>query len=253
MIYAEALVSDQVLIAKGECGGYPSNKDGSGDDLRHSVQALALLRANKNINSEATPVFFAVNTFKLSPLPCLGRPSVFTKYSPLFRSVVVELFNRCSIMYWAGMIVNFGTCERLIQIWRDQIRALAAMVNLRYLELNARGMLVAVTSSTTLGHLIWGLKPQVLASVPSGVRQKKGGRGSGVWLTMFVNDSYMQDVCEVAESFKSTGTQALFSVDSMHAVGEGWRELGINLRADGTLHPSEISSDFTSSRSCYHG
>jgi len=84
MIYAEALVSDQILIAKGECGGYLNNQYNSAVDFQHSDPNLGLLRVNKAVNSEATPVFFAVNTFKLSPQPGLGRPSIFTKHASLF-------------------------------------------------------------------------------------------------------------------------------------------------------------------------
>jgi len=116
MIYAEAMISDQVLIARGECGGYPNNKNRNDyeADFRHSGPTLALLRVNKTTNSETTPVFLAVNTFKLSPLPSLGRSSVFTKHGSLFRNVAVELYSPNNDKYWAGEVLDHGTYEKLI-------------------------------------------------------------------------------------------------------------------------------------------
>lgn len=111
MIYAEALVSNQVLIVKGECGGYPNNKYGSDDNFQYFDPTLALLQVSKTINSEATPIFFGINTSKLSPLPGLGRPSVFTKYAPLFRSVVVELFNKYYDKCWWGEVFDLSIHE----------------------------------------------------------------------------------------------------------------------------------------------
>lgn len=255
MIYAEALISDRVLIAKGECGGYPNNTYGSEDDFRHSDPTLALLRANKTINSEAIPVFFAVNTFKLSPVPGLGRHSVFTNYASLFRNVVVELFNHYCVKYREGEILDTGTSEDLIQIWRDQIRLLAAMTNLRFLELNIHSMLVeALTGNATLKELFGGLKPQLLASVPSGVRQKKGVRGCGVWLTMSMFDSYSIHMRDIGITWLEVEMDGICSED-MHRVGEGWRELGINFqpeRCQRCFHHLE-SSDSANSSPCYYG
>jgi len=253
MIYVEALVSDQVLVAKDECGGYPNNQYGSDDDFQHSDPTSALLQVNTTINSEAAAIFFGTNTFKLSPQPGLGRPSIFTRYATLFRSVVLELFNQYSVKYWAGEVLDFGTYEDLIQIWRDQIRALAAVANLRFLELNIRGVLVQADSvSATLGDIIWGLKPQLLANVPCSVRQKKGDRGSGVCLTISVDDSYMQHVYEINEFLRRLGTKG-FDSEDMHKVGECWRELGINFQPDDALYPLESFSGVANLRSCYYG
>lgn len=127
------------------------------------------------------------------------------------------------------------------------------MVNIRSLELNVRSMLVeAFSGNTTLGILIWELKPQPLASVPSNVRQKKGFRGRGVWLTVFIDDSYSKHMHDTDKTWMETRMGGTCTKD-MHKIGEGWRELGINFRPEDSLYPPEFSSDSANSRSCCYG
>jgi len=96
--------------------------------------------------------------------------------------------------------------------------------------------------NTTLGILIWELKPQLLASVPSNVRQKKGFRGRGVWLTVFIDDSYSKHMHDTDKTWMETRMGGTCTKD-MHKIGEGWRELGINFRPEDSLYPPEFSSD----------
>lgn len=253
MIYAEALVSDQVLVAKDVRRGYPNDKDGSGDDFRHAIPALALLRADKRINGEATPVFFAINTFKLTPWPGLGRFSVFTKYAPLLRRVVVELVNQHSVGYWTGVARGPSTHRTLVHIWGNQIRALASMANLQFLEVNVHSMRAEVVrGNATWNQLILELKPQLIASVPSSVRHKKGVRGCGIWLSVSVDNSYLDVLDRVMKTFMETKAVRTLS-DNMHKIGEGWRQIGVNFELEGPYHPPTRSSGCTDSGPCYYG
>lgn len=144
MVYVHALVNnDLVLVATDERGRYTNRYStiNSNVNFRYPVPNLALLRANKIINSEATPVFFSLNTFKLSPLLGPRRPWVFTKYAPLFRSVVVELSDYCG-KNWVDNNLDLSRQRLLIEVWREQIQMLATMTNLRFLELNISNLLV---------------------------------------------------------------------------------------------------------------
>jgi len=126
------------------------------------------------------------------------------------------------------------------------------MVNLRFLELNIRSMLVAAfTGNTTLEELSSKLKSQLLSSVPSGVLQKKGVRGCGVWLTVSVNDSYL-DHLNYMTKFSIMIMLENPCSDNMHKIGEGWREVGINLQLQDSVHPPE-PSDSANSHLCYYG
>ena len=226
MVNAEVLVSNHVLIAKGDCDGYSDIQNDSGDDFANSGPNLALLRVKKTVNSEATPVFFAVNTFKLSHLFGLERPSVFTKHAPRFRSVVVELFSESYDKFWAGDAFN----PILVLLWCDQIRALASMVNLRALELNVRSMwLKAFLGHAALQELILEFKLQLLASGPSSLRQKDGVRDCGVWFAVSVDDSYLDRLDYITKTSMKIMMDGTFS-EEMHKIGEGWREeLGVSL------------------------
>ena len=75
MIYAKALISNGFLVAERE------QLANSSSVLKPHYSPLtpvstALLQVNKAVNTEATEVFYAVNTFKLSSYAILGRPSI---------------------------------------------------------------------------------------------------------------------------------------------------------------------------------
>lgn len=256
MIYAEAMVSDQVLIAKGECGGYPNNKYGSGDDFRHSDSTLALLRVNKTINSEAIPVFFGINTFELSPQQGLGKFSVFTKHAALFRNVAVEFDTEHCYKYRADEAFDLAMHKHVIYTWCDQIRGLASLFNLRFLELNVRNLVAeAYSGKTTMGELIMELKPQLLASVPAGVRQKRGVRSRRVWVTISAKNSYLEQIDIFEKTWMEISLQSICSgaSDEILEIGEGWRELGINFQPRGSLHPPPRSGSCTQWSPSYYG
>jgi len=256
MIYVEALVSDQVLIAKGECGGYANTNYGSGDDFRRSDPTLALLRASKQIHNEAIPVFFAVNTFKLSPQRGLGKFSVFTKHAALFRNVAVEFDTEHCYKYRADKAFDLAMHKHVIYTWRDQIRGLASLFNLRFLELNVRNLVAeAYSGKTTFGELIMELKPQLLASVPFGVRQKRGVRSRGVWVTISAKGSYFEQLDIFEKTWMEMSLQSICSGDSekIHEIGEGWRELGINFQPRGSLHPPPRSGSSIKWSPSYYG
>lgn len=64
MIYAYAVASDHILVAVSE---YPRNPR-----LEHD-SPLPWLEVSKKVGQQALGSFYAINTFKISPSPPLGR------------------------------------------------------------------------------------------------------------------------------------------------------------------------------------
>ena len=129
MIYTEALITDNVLIAKNEQIEYADFAFSQPRPL------MALLRVSRRVNTETTDIFYAVNIFKLSAYPTLGKPSIFTSHATLFRSVIVEFSHKQSEHYFPGGDSS-PTNYDLIYTWKKQIETLVPMANLKYLELD---------------------------------------------------------------------------------------------------------------------
>lgn len=260
IIYAQALSSNQILIAKSEVKGYLDNRkigsayqqevfwymyedsevsfDSAGDyegwyddyieaqsklhaiDFRYSHPALALLGVSKTINTEATAIFYGINTFRLSDPEVYGvSGSVLLKHAAALRNVVLQLSGTwgpdCVFPHVVPCFTEPGDLQRM---WDTQLDALKHMVNLRFLELDVRSLTISVTewSPIIFEVAVEAVKRFLLAAVSPMVRQKLGVRGQGIWIT---------------------NTKTWLQMYGLHKVGDAWKDLGINFEADGSKYP----------------
>ena len=91
IIYANAMGSDHVLVAKNE-------------EIRGSQSvtlSLPLLEVSKGVSTGATAIFYAVNTFTMSSYAVFSIPFVSTKNAALFRKVVSRFGDIYSWDLWS--------------------------------------------------------------------------------------------------------------------------------------------------------
>ena len=174
MIYAEGLIFNSFLVAEREQRRRPY-------DPPLTPASTALLQVNKTVNTEATTIFYALNTFKLSYDAAYGRPSIFTTHATRFRRVFLEfnyhsheehkiLAKKDILAGEAGSFPN--------SIWTHHIRALFPMINLQLLQqgvavfdeeipLEPRVTELEVTSMRYLAA--YRLEPELLANLPPSI------------------------------------------------------------------------------------
>lgn len=222
MIYVEALDSSHILYAiKEEI--YTSQSEAHTASI-----ATILLQVNKQINAEATPIFFGRNFFKMSFYPPLDKPSVFTSYPQRFRSIVLRLELYVLAVCFPRYGIYGSHSKKKTDIWRYQIRTLAPMVNLQFLQLDINDVTWAISheypgfqDETIENFAIKTLKPELFASIPQGVIRKQGSISRGIWVTGSTRDS--------------------FHPNKLHEFGEACRELGLNFMFTNDRHEEAIS------------
>ena len=155
------------------------------------------------------------NKFKVSCYPTTGKPSVFTKYATSHRNVIVCLAQDDWPEYSPNPCEIYRRGGDLIQIWRKQIKILASMSNLQFLQLDVNSMAwwlfrnrQASTNDTTDNFAGGSVKRDLLASLSLDVRKKEGPSNRGIWIT------------------------GSFGWSQTPELGEAWRDLGLNLLLD---------------------
>lgn len=212
MIYVQALVSDKFLVKEGE-----EAEDALDSEINPRKSApTALLQVSRTLNNETKVIFYSFNTFQLSSSYSIsGQPSIFNTHATLFRRVRVALFDRHDNPDW-NLTSDLDSGIVLVNIWQKQVRALAPLINLHFLELMVVGLLDDNWSSYRCGVLGYMslegvaahyLKPELLASLPSAIQERPPSRDRGIWVTP---------------------GRDTFVLHELHAFHEAWRELGVN-------------------------
>lgn len=206
IIYTHALPAGHVLIAKNEI--YPDPPWGLID---FSIP-VALLQVNKQVNKEATEIFLAQNTFKASLCAALGRPSVFTTHAKLFRNVASKLTYGSHLIDGEWEYLGKDV-DCLISMWKQQMRELGSMTNLRCVQLDISCLVVVVYNPGDVRKdiPIWALLRELLTSLPQGVWKKEGLEDRGIWITGIFNPRGRNE---------------------MHEMGEACRDLGLNFMTE---------------------
>ena len=198
MIYTYAMRSDHVLVEK-----HQPNKR-----LRQLKLPfpLPLLTVGKNVSQEAIGIFYTINTFQiLHHLLPLEKPLVFTKYAALFRSVKLEFDERWE---WES--------ERLIEVWKKQIRELSLMSNLRWLSLGIDNLKhnfyrkgIGWIQRTIIDHL----KPELLASLLLG-----NGKEQRSCITISISAGFWEidnpDLRLIQEAWEGPGINVVTTIGS---------------------------------------
>jgi len=219
MIYIQALVFDKILVKEQE-------ETEAALDFKTNPRKpapTALLQVSQTLNNEANVIFYSLNTFQLSSSYSIsGKPSIFNSHATLFRRVLVKLF--VGPTYWEqspntpdwNLSPELDSGIALVNIWQKQIRALAPMINLQYLELKVLGLLVVNRGLRRQGVLQYMslegiaahyLKPELLASLPSTIQEGTPSRDRCIWVTP---------------------GRSRFVSDEIRALFEAWRELGVS-------------------------
>ena len=193
MIYAKALTSDGFLVAERE---QLLNSDSV--PKRHytplTPASTALLQVNKAVNTGATAVFYAVNTFKLSSYAILGRPSIFTTHAVRFRRIFLEFIYHSheehEILVKSGILAGEAGSFP-IRIWKHQNRSLFPMINLQLLQLGVAAFvevtqlepMVEKSEITSMGHpAAYHLKPELLANIPPSITLYRPSLDHGIYV-----------------------------------------------------------------------
>jgi len=183
MIYVQALVSEKILVKEEE----EAENDLDPRINPRKSAPTALMQVSRTLNNEANVIFYSLNTFRLSSSYSIsGKPSIFNSHATLFRRVLVELFidqttweQRHVIPDW-NSTPNLDSGIALVNIWQKQIRALAPLINLQFLELKVlglldldwglcrRGVLKYMSLEDVTAHY---LKPELLAIFPSAMQE----------------------------------------------------------------------------------
>lgn len=235
MIYFQTLVSDKVLVAERE------EVEGALDPRIKPGQSVptALLQVSRTLHDEAKVIFYSLNTFRPSfSYSISGKPSIFNSQATLFRRVLIELFHDPT--FWEDRpdspdwnhTPSLDSGIALVNIWQQQIRALAPMINLQRLELEVLGLLVVKWGFRRPGVLqhmslesiaTQYLKPELLASLPSTILEGTPLRDRGIWVTL---------------------GRSYFVSDEIRALYEAWRVLRVNFAWGTPLLFSSSSAGF---------
>ena len=134
IIYVHALVADHALYF-------------IGSRFRNSapVHLFALLRCNKTLNAETSPIFYRRNRFLLPIFP-FNKPSAFATHATLFRHMIVKLTDiDCDDGTFGNVIA--GNVEPIMDDWKPMICNLVSLTELELVELN-------VDSICSTGHVV---------------------------------------------------------------------------------------------------
>lgn len=216
-IYVEALVFHKPLVAVQE--QIPTRSRNSRVIMPHTPLVAAqtpLLEVNHAIHREASAVFYARNTFRLSSSPVLERPSVFTKHAPAFRRISLVFIDETGPEF--GTLTESETTKDnygiiMFDIWKRQIQMLAPMINLQLLELDVTSLsfsrigVYEGTEFIALHHLApLYLKPELNSSLPLGIRKNGWSLNRGIWVTG-ANFSILSGESRIMESWEDLGVK----------------------------------------------
>ena len=174
MIYTYAMISNGILLAKGE-------------DIQkywlESPLSLPLLEVSRKVSKEALEIFYAINMFQISPYPVLGKPSVFVKHAKLFRSVRLVFDDSWLDEY--GPLKDPWTKDGFVDIWKKQIRTLLPMHGLRTLWLDINSLMYTFTRDIRVIQraITDELMPELLASLPLEFRGNAESRSGAIWIS----------------------------------------------------------------------
>jgi len=249
MVYVAALSTEHILFAKNEI-----DPDFMYDQADSSIP-LTLLQVNKQINAEATEIFLARNTFRASLCPALGRASVFTTHARLFRNIVLKLAYPAYLLDREYQYVNTvegstyegNNDDGLIGLWKQQMRMLGSMTNLKFVQLEVTNLVIMVYNPGDVRKDVptWSLLRELLTSLPQDLRKREGCADRGIWITGI---------------FFSRGR------NEMHEMGEACRDFGLNfmtedgrrcaippLLREGNFHGARLVSNSIGVEKHYYG
>lgn len=168
MIYKEVLQSKFNLIGYNQLRNYSE----------HQPLSLALLVVSKVIGSEAKRAFYDANVFKLSWSAFLGFSSLFTTQASHFRNLRLVFCDVESRPLWLAALEPERQLS-LVDAWKLQIRALASIPNLKFLELE-----VSCIATTRWPRIVeWPfpeLEDELLSNIPESFRIQQRSRSSGL-------------------------------------------------------------------------
>ena len=204
IVFSEALAVKKPLVAVRE------QLDGDAEDTDQAIATMALLQVCKTISEEATAVFYAMNTFKLSLYPVLGRPSLFTRHAIRFRRIVLQFSDPTQEEFDLLQDSSFQKDTRtfLINLWKKQISALTPTCKLQLLELDVRSLVwnllliseVSEQREKVVRKLATrDLKPKLDACLPSVIWRQGNTDDLGVVVFFFNLSNFERD--EIREAF----------------------------------------------------
>ena len=177
MVYVAALGTEYILFAKNEI-----DPDFVHEQVYSSIP-LALLQVNKQVNAEAIEIFLARKTFRASLCPALGRNSVFATHARLFRNIILKLaypaylldgeyhlFNNSE-----GSMYEGKNDDGMIGMWKQQMRTLGSMINLKFVQLEVTNLGIMVHPGDVRKNIpTWTLLRELLTGLPQDVRKIEG-------------------------------------------------------------------------------
>ena len=163
LVYVEALYTDQIQLAVNEeirSSDYETFANNEWVRVSHQIMStkyedirfpkldllpkpsisLTLMQVSKQVNAEVMLAFCSFNKSKVSSYPNMGKPSVFIKHAKPFRSVIVCLTQDHWPEYFPNPYESYQSGGDLIQAWRKQIKLLASISNLQFLQLDVNSM-----------------------------------------------------------------------------------------------------------------
>lgn len=236
MIYAEALYTDHILVAK------PEDADKLIFLPEEPQISLALLRVSQQLNQEAARVFFAVNTFHLRPVNLVGihgdptqhRFPLFELHATLFQSIVLKLRWHDSTGYY-DQVTDLN-----VEAWHKKLQLLTPMVNLKCLYLEVDGLLLATRRNGSLYSRkkeseAWTFVQKLFNNLPVSVRRREGNKHRGIWI---IGDFQARKPRHRSRPNNASSIVALLErpgriPDGIKLLGENGRECGLNFMMKG--------------------